>query len=130
MNKIKSIILVIGIGMITSLFAFSFFGFFSQPEDFCNQEFRFLYDEQDDYVQPIKEVKEYLLNNFEGEINVNKIGGYGMGPPNSDPSKPTTWIIQINDRLVKNPADIELIKNSLESNPKIHDLRGPFDSCP
>ena len=129
MNK-KSMILLIGGGLITTYFILSFFGFYSQPEDFCNYEFHFQYEKQDDYTNPIKQVQQYLLKNYSGEIDVNRIGGYGNDPPKSDPSRPITWVIQINFKLVENLEELELMKQTLENNPKIHDLSGPSDICP
>ena len=128
MDKIKSIILVVGIGIIVSLFTLSFFGVFYNYEDYCGQYLSFEYDEQD-YVNPINEVKEYLSSDVGNKINVDKIGGYGSSAPNADPPIPTEWHIQIQDRWMKTPADIEIMKNSLENNPKISNLQGPFSTC-
>ena len=128
MNKIKSIILVTGIGIIVSLFTLSFFGVFYNYEDYCGQYFSFEYDEQD-YVSPIKEVKEYLSSDVGNRIDVDNMSGYGSSAPNADPPIPTKWHIQIQDRWMKTTTDIEIIKNSLENNPKIHNLQGPFSIC-
>jgi len=129
-NKFVKIGIGVGVGVIIIHFTLAFFGFYITDDYFCNNEFHFQYDKQDDYTNPIKQVQQYLLKNYDGEINVNDIGGYWNEPPKSDPSRPITYVIQINDRLVKNSDDIDLMKESLEKNLKINNLTGPFHSCP
>lgn len=128
MNKLL-VFFVIGIvGLISILFTLSFFGFFYDPSDYCGQYLTFHYAEQD-YVDPTKEIKLYLSAKLGDKINVEKIDGYGVSTPNAQVPKPTIWHIQLQDRWMKTPIDIEIIKSSLQNNPKISNLEGPFSIC-
>jgi len=116
------------VGLIGFIFALSFFGFFYDSSDYCGQYLKFNYDEQD-YVNPIKEIKSYLSEELGNQVNVEKIGGYGVSLPNAQIPKPTIWHIELQDRWMKTSEDIEIIKSYLQNNPKIHNLDGPFSSC-
>ena len=127
MDKIWIIVLVV-LAIIVSFLALFFSDIFYDYKNHCGQYLTFEYDEQD-YINPINEVKGYLSENIEDKINVDKIGGYGSSAPNADPPIPTIWHIQLQDRWMKTSSDIEIIKDSLKNNPKVSNLQGPFETC-
>jgi len=128
LNKYLKIIIITIIVIIVVYFFLRILGA-SQPPDPCNQEFYFSFVHENRSGPPIDQVKKYLYQNYDGEIDILFIKGDGIIPPEFDDPNQITWMIKINDNRVNDPVDLELMKQSLESHPKISNLTGPFHVC-